>query len=684
MLILTEKPSVAAAFAAALNVPRKGGCWENDEHCIVNALGHLLENYDPEDYDPALKTWSLAALPIIPEPLKLKPVGKNREQLELVKKCFTSHKNDRLLLATDAEREGELIGAEILEYVGFTRYETARRFWVSAALSAEVIREGIKNAKPLSDYASYKDQGSARRAADWLAGMNLTRLISLRSGKTLHFGRVQTAILAAVYEREKSISDFSPEKYIEVTALLDTAKPLPLKLRNPRSDEFPFRFPPDDPLLRKIEAEKETMTSGTITDLKKDLKTIHPPQLFNLTALQKEASKKFSCSPEQTLSIAQALYEKHKCLSYPRTPSRVMGDEDAALVRGICVTLKDLYPDLSRGIDTSLVSPANKRVFNSAQLEDHHALIPLAPLPEGASAEEKDIFTLVVKQFFTAFKPDYVYNAVTVTADIQGFAFSGNAAEVIQSGWKEQEEKDEEEEEKETAFDPEIKISGEYSVSSLMPVEKLTEPKKHYTYTTLLQLMENPRGQDGKHLAGLGTPATRGNILKKLFDRRYLFLKGKNIRVSDDGVFLIANIKKNESLANFISVPETTRWEEELHRDTGRFLDGIKTFVRDAVAGTSVEAYRAERKSLGACPLCGADIFEGKKNYYCGKYKEGCHFVIWKEICGASVGVQDAQALLGGKCTKPKKCKSRAGKEFRASFYLKEGKVEMRFEDTKK
>ncbi|MDR1107120.1 MAG: hypothetical protein LBL44_12255 [Treponema sp.] len=686
MFILAEKPSVAAAFAQALGVEKKGGCWENNEHCVVNALGHLLENYAPEDYEPSLKKWSLDTLPFIPGTIRFKAVENTKAQLDLVQKCFVRHMDDPFLLATDAEREGELIGAEILEYAGFRNYQTARRFWVSAALTGEVIREGIKNAKPLADYVSYKDQGYARQAADWLVGMNITRLISLKSGKTLHFGRVQTAVLAAVYEREQGIKNFKPESYVEVTAVLDTGKPLPLKLRNPDNEEFPARFPAGAPILSEIAARKTSMTSGKITDLKKDKKIIHPPQLLNLTALQKEANKKFSYSPEQTLSIAQALYEKHKCLSYPRTPSRVMGDENVELVKDIFNRLSDYYSEWSTGSDPALVSQDNKRVFNSAELEDHHALIPLAPL-SAAAPEEENVFSLVLKQFFNVFKPDYIYNAVTITADIKGYAFFGNAVEMVQPGWKDtgdEDGDDDKKEEKDPDFDPDITINAEYPVSSITAAEKFTEPKKHYTFASLLQLMENPRGGDGKRLAGLGTPATRGNILKKLFDRGYLFLKGKHILVSEDGIFLVENIKKNELLANFISLPETTRWEEELHQDTEKFLRDIKSFLQTAVSGTSMEMYQAQRKSLGKCPLCGGEVFEGKRNYYCAAYKEGCHFVIWKEICQASLGAPDAEALLSGKDTKLKKCKSKAGKDFQARFFLKDGKVEMRFEDRKK
>jgi DNA topoisomerase-3 len=684
MLILAEKPSVAAAFAAALGVPKKGAFWENSDHCIVSALGHLLEDFAPEDYDPELKKWRLEDLPIIPEAVRFKAVANTEDQLEAVRKCFASHKGDPFLLATDAEREGELIGAEILDYVGFQGHARARRFWVSEALTKEVILKGIESAKPLAEYAPYRDQGYARQCADWLVGMNLTRLVSIRSGKLLHFGRVQTAVLGAVYEREKEIEGFSKEKYYEIKAVLDAAEPVLVKIINPENKEFPFRFQEGSPLLKEIMGKTDAMKSGIITAVEKEEKKVHPPKLFNLTALQKEAHKKFSYSPEQTLDIAQALYEKHKCLSYPRTPSNVMGDDNVGLVKEIFEKMEISFPELAAGTDPSLVSGNNKRVFNSADLQDHHALIPLALLPEGVSGEEKNVFSLVLKQFFNVFKPPYVYNSLAISGNISGYAFMGSGTQTIQEGWKT--EKDEDDEAEENSKYTKLPEAGGYPVASLARQEKYTEPKKRHTYASLLSLMENPRGEDGKRLAGLGTPATRGSILKKLSDRGYTGLKGKNIAITDNGRFLIENILKNDLLRNFISIPETTRWEEHLHKDTAAFLSGIKEFVRDAVGSTSVDAYLHEKKSLGPCPECKGPVYEGQKSYYCGNYKaeNPCKFAIWKEVCGASVSAADAQALLSGKKTRLKKCRSKAGKEFQAAFALEKGKVVFRFEDRKK
>ena len=422
-----------------------------------------------------------------------------------------------------------------------------------------------------------------------------------------------------------------------------------------------------------------------MTEITKEKKTVHPPHLFNLTALQKEAHKKYGYTPEQTLNAAQALYETHQCLSYPRTPSSVMGDGDVPLVKKIYETLIQKYEGtrwecLCKDTDPALIVPSNKRVFNSAALHDHHALIPLAVLPDDAPKEAADIYRLVAERFFTAFKSDYVYNAVKIFAGIGGGRFEGRGVEVLQQGWKTAPDEDEEKEDDLSGVE-----EKEYPLVSIQAKEKFTEPKKHYTFASLLALMENPRGGDGSHLAGIGTPATRGAILEKLTTREYIAQeKTKTIRITQTAAFLIENIKKNSTLASFFSIEETTRWEEKLHENTADFLDGVKDFVRRTVADTALEKFAAEKKSLGKCPLCGGDIYEGKKSCYCSNYKSGCSFAVWKEIAGAAVTAQDVELLLADKPTKLKKCKSKAGKEFSASFTLNNGKIEFNFADKKK
>jgi DNA topoisomerase-3 len=674
MLILTEKPSVAAAFAAALGCARKDGYFENDNYCVVFALGHLLSPYEPDDYNPDYKKWDLSRLPIIPDKVKYKIIKETKEQLAVIKKCFAAHKNEPFMLATDAEREGELIGAEILSFAGFNDYRNARRFWVSEALTKNVVLTGIKNAKPLLDYKSYKEQGYARQQADWLVGMNLTRFISLKSGVTLTIGRVQSAVLAAIYEREKQIANFEKEKYFELSARMKSDSEFTVKLVNPDNKEFPSRFAGNSETLKKAYADCKDAAEGKLTSVKKEKKTARAPQLFNLTALQKEAHKAYSYSPEQTLSIAQTLYERHKCLSYPRTPSTVMGDENVELVKSIYDKLKPVYGQFSEGSDEQKINGSNKRLFNSAELEDHHALIPLNTLPENAGAEERNIYLLVVERFFTTLKPPYIYNAVKITVEIKEHPFTGGGVEILQSGWKKA-DKDADAEQSLTGL-----LEGEnYPVLKMSVDEKLTEPKKHYTYATLLQLMENPKNEEGKRLIGLGTPATRGGILKNITDRKYIEFQGKSILISAKGKTLIEMIQKSGRIKDFTGIAETSRWEEKLRENPKEFVEGIKEFVCETIKTTVIEAPAIVQTGVGKCPVCGKPVHEGKKNYYCAGYRDGCAFVIWKTIAGAPVSKADAAALLGGKTTKVKKCKTKEGKPFSAKFKLKDGKTAFEF-----
>ncbi|GMO25868.1 MAG: type IA DNA topoisomerase [Termitinemataceae bacterium] len=684
MLVLAEKASVAAAFAAVLGCTKKNGYFENDKHCVVFAVGHLLQNYDPQDYDSKYAKWILKDLPIIPDPVKYKICEKTKAQLAVIKKCFAAHKDMPFLLATDAEREGELIGAEILNYVGFKNYANAKRFWVSQALTKDVIINGIKEAKPLSCYAKYKEQGYARQQADWIIGMNLSRFVSVLSGQKLPVGRVQTAVLGAIYEREKQIAAFQKDKYIEVNAVVKAQNQFAVKLVNQQAasgdrqaeKNLSTRFAENDTFIKQVLDDCKIPCDAKITAKECAKKTVLPPQLFNLTGLQKEAHKRFGYTPEQTLDIAQSLYEKHKCLSYPRTPSVVMGDDNAPLIKSIYDKLKDVYADYAQDAQASAITPENKRIFNSAQLQDHHALVPLAAIP-AASEAEINVYFLVVQRFFNLLKPPYVYNAIKITAEIKKYMFAGNGIEVLQHGWKKGTNDDDELEQELSS----VEQNAAYPVQSIKAEEKFTEPKKHYTYASLLQLMENPREIDAGKLISLGTPATRGGILQKLFTQEYTAQKGKSILITEKGKFLIENLQKDEQLKKIILIPETTRWEEEMQADTKKFLDNIKQYVRDVAASSPlIKVVRRDRPIIGKCPQCGADIYEGQKNYYCGGYKDGCKFVIWKTVAGAEVTAADASALLAGKATRLKKCKKKDGSEFETHFVLENGEIKFKFD----
>jgi DNA topoisomerase-3 len=688
MLILTEKPSVAKAFAYALNVQKnKEGYWENSEYLIVNAVGHLLESYEPEDYDPRYGKWRIEDLPIMPDKFLYKPVKDLYKQLCLIRRCFIKRGTDTLLVATDAEREGEIIAAEILEFAGVKSFKSIKRFWVSEALIPSVVLNGIREAKDISHYDGYRIKGFARQKADWLTGMNLSRVVSIGADSNFSVGRVQTAIVNAVYERDNEISNFKKEKFYELLASLRSGDTIfSLKLVNPDSKEFPTRFNESSSLLKKAEGDLTLPRAGKITSASTEKITTPPPPLYNLTALQKDAFQAFSFTPEKTLQAAQKLYETHKCLSYPRTPSKIMGDNNVELVLGVFDKLKKAYEYTSdiesyiKNSDRAAVAAGNKRVFNSAKLKDHHALIPLNVIPADASDEERSVFFLVVKRFFLVFKKDYVFEKITLNASIKGYGFAGGGIKVLRFGWRENIKEDESEENENDLTN--VIEGNSYPFVSVERFEKHTRAKKHFNYASLLALMENPRDKEDGCLVGLGTPATRAAILKKIVDTGYISCTKNIINILDKGKFLIDTIRQNDKLKEFISLSQTTLWEEKLEENTPAFLNDIKNLVIEIISDMKLNP-PAQKKltSFGKCPLCASDVFEGKKSYYCSSYKEGCEFKIWKESFGTAINAADVSRLIGGKETAVKNCLSKAGKKYKAYFSLDEtGKMTPRFE----
>ncbi len=673
MFILTEKPSVAKDIAAALGgFSAHKGYYSRNNDCIVYAVGHLLELFEPEEYDQNLKQWSLDNLPIIPDRMRYKPIPAVRDQLNIIRRCFAQYDSSDFILATDAEREGELIGALILEYAGFSHYSKARRFWVSEALTKEVVLKGLDNARPLIEYASYKNAGYARQHSDWLIGMNISRLLSIFTGTLLSFGRVQTAVLGAVFLRDKAIAEFVPSFY---NLFQVSCSAFSLFLQDEKGNT---KCAPNGAHLQAAVSRIKKGGTFTITGVTTEHKTEHPPQLFNITGLQKYCAEKFKYSPKKTLSIAQALYEKEKCLSYPRTPSTVLGDDNCALYREKFELLSKVYPDLASGCDASKITPDSKRLFNSAKLTDHHALIPLSPLPEAAAAEQWNVYSAVLNRFFTVIKAPHLYDAITVTAESNGFTLTGSGKTVTHQGWKAGEQ-DTDETDEAVSFPP-ISEGETYTITDTAVLEKQTSPKKHFTHASLLALMENPKGESGLHpgakLIGLGTPATRADIIDTLLKREYICQSKQSLMITDKGRFLINTVVQIPALASFVSINTTTEWEMTLQHSPDQFVEDIKGFLRSTIPTVSITA-RWEGDAVGVCPVCKqGNILKGKKNWYCSAYKKGCTFVIWNTVCGASLSASDVQALLAGKKTKSKKMKSSTGKEFSAQLVLVNGKVE--------
>jgi DNA topoisomerase-3 len=681
MLILCEKPSVAKEFAGVLGCRPEKGYYRNGQCLYITyCVGHLFELQSPDFYDPAYKKWNLDDLPIIPERFTYKTIDSVKEQAGCVLRLLKAHKDDDILIATDAGREGELIARLALREAGIRDMGRIRRFWVSEALTEKVIEAGIKNAKPLETYNLTARQGFARQHADWLVGINLTRFMSVGNRVLFSVGRVQTAVLNAIALRNAAATKFIPKPYYELEITIQSKAGTEIRawLINPDTDKTAF-MSKEGYIARALENCRHNkhlaISSNTVN------RAVKPPKLLNITGLEKTAYKKYGYTPEKTLEMAQALYEKYKCLSYPRTPSRVMGESNEELFLKHFHFLKGKYEKWSAYSDEALIKAGNRHIFNNAELEDHHGLIPVGVLPETASQSEKNIFHIVVQSFFTVCMPDFLFNEKQLLITSGEYRFRAKIREIMDEGWKkslmpeEQEKPDGEQEVK--GFD---ETDSRITKSEIL--SKKTNPPKEFSLDTLLSFMENPKDDvGGRKLAGLGTPATRGDIIKTLFDRGYIEEEKKKLIATRKGLFLVEQLKKDTDFGKVADISQTTDWEQQLNDDPESFEQSIKEFLKTAIKKEIKETFQQE--SAGICPVCKKPVYEGKKSFYCSGYNKdgGCKFVIWKEIAGAKISCDDAKILLAGKKTAIKKFTSKAGKKFSASIKIDtEGKIGFEFQ----
>lgn len=674
MVILTEKPSVAKSIGEALNFTKdKNNNWyisSDKQSCIVSAHGHLLELYSPEDYAPESNTkgWSLKQLPIIPTKMLYKKIPTEKglpDSLSIISNALKTFGEDNFVLATDAEREGELIGYLILQHLNFSEWESAKRFWTSEALTKDVVCKEMKNLKPLLQYQHYRQAGLARQHADWLIGINFTRLLSVQSNTLLPFGRVQTAVLGAIFIRENSILNFIPQKYIQLRINAQKANKTFSMFFTVDKET---RLNPDDKNISECIEHIKNNPKIIITEIITQEKKENPPLLFDITELQKFCSDEYEFSPAKTLEIAQILYEKYKCLSYPRTPSNVLGDDNVDLFKEKYNLLKNHYPQLAHMCANEKITVENKRIFNSQKLTDHHALIPLDILPEVASTDERKVYKAVLQRFFDIIKPPYIYEAQKVTAKTTDnkFCFTASGEKIIQYGWRDNKKNDDQEQTL-----PELQENDALDIIDHEILNKTTKPLPHYTNSTLLALMKNPRKTDESKckLVGLGTPATRAGIIQGLHDRKLIYNKKNNILITEKGIFLIKQILKIPELTNLISISTTTEWEEALAEDPDLFINKIRSFITENLPNMKLTGTYTE-KSIICCPLCSGKIIKTEKNYFCSNFKNGCHFSVFRKIAGSEITDKDISDLIQNGKTRKKKFTSKAGKEFKCRLKL--------------
>ena len=560
-LVVAEKPSVAKDIARVLGAKgRSEGCYTGGGYIVTWALGHLVAICDPDEIDPAWKAWRRETLPMLPARLKTKVLPKTRAQFSAIKKLMLSEDVTDIICATDSGREGELIFRYIYRQAGCKK--PFQRLWISSMTDA-AIKEGFANLRPGSDYDALYASAKCRSEADWLVGMNASRAFTLRYGALLSLGRVQTPTLALVVKRDNEIERFVPRDYFELTADFGDYTGLWVHPVTKETRSF------DKEALEKAKADIKGK-KARVTEAVREKKHQKPPQLYDLTTLQRDANVRFSFSAKKTLDIAQALYEKHKLLTYPRTDSRCLPDDMAPK---ITKALGSLQGELATYAASLLPNPPRpKRVYDNSKISDHHAIVPTG-VPVGSknlTADEAKIFDRVARRLVASLYPDYEFLSARVLTECEGHVFKSTGNMPLKMGWRElyKHDKPDAKDAAENQMLPDLKTGDMRDVLAAKIAQKKEKPPARLTAATLLGQME----QAGKNIedealretmkdSGLGTPATRAAIIERLKQVGYIEEKGKNIISTEKGRKLISVAPEE------ITSAETTgRWERALNK----------------------------------------------------------------------------------------------------------------------
>ena len=574
--VLAEKPSVARDIARVLgaNTPGKG-CLKGGGYVVTWAVGHLVTQVNPEEIDARWKTWRQDTLPMLPENIPLKVIAQSRDQFQCVKTILNAPQVDSVICATDAGREGELIFRRIYQMAGCRK--PFRRLWISS-MTDEAIAEGFANLRDGADYDGLYASALCRSDADWLVGMNGSRAFTLRYDSLLSVGRVQTPTLSILVKRALEIRNFVPENYWEVQADFGG-------YRGTWIDKDGKTRIPDEKMAKEI-VSAVTGREGEVLEVSTERKRVPPPLLYDLTTLQREANARYGFTAQKTLNLAQALYEKHKLLTYPRTDSRYLSHDMRPKVQGILKGMPEPLRALVLSPDKA-VDPG-KRVYDDAKLTDHHAIIPTGRRPGTLTADEQKLYEMVARQLIAAFYPDMEYDAMSAVTGVGEHKFLSRGRAVIAQGWqaanpplRSKPKKGEEEQ----AL-PQLQKGQRVPVKSAKAVAKKTTPPSPYTENTLLAAMENAgKFVENEELRrqmkerGLGTPATRAAIIERLIAVDYVRREKKALIPTDKGIRLIAVAPDQ------LSSPETTgRWEKGLSdiaagkMDPNRFMQSIRRY----------------------------------------------------------------------------------------------------------
>ena len=626
-LIIAEKPNVAKSIASALGAkPRADGFYEGNGLIVSWCVGHLVCPMDAAGYDEAFKKWRYDDLPILPEPFRYVIVPGKEDAFENLRSLMGRPDVEAVVNACDAGREGELIFRLVYEMAGCKK--PVLRLWISS-MEDMAIREGFSNLRPGSEYEALYQSALCRQKADWLVGINATRLFSVLYHRTLNVGRVQTPTLAMLAERDAKINGFQKEKYHHVRLKVDGAEAVSEKIISPED-------------AQAVQAACSG-TSVVCTSITREQKKEQPPKLYDLTTLQREANRIFGYTAKQTLDYAQSLYEK-KLLTYPRTDSRYLTSDMAETATCVIHLAAKVLP-FDGG---SSFFPLVELMVSDKDVSDHHAIIPtmeiekadIKALPVG----ERNLFLLVCCKLLCASASPYEYEIVTADFDCGGHTFTAKGKRILAEGWREIERifrsslKEKPEDTESGGVPPDFTEGQTFENVAAVITEHFTSPPKAFTEDTLLSAMENAGKEDIPEDAerkGLGTPATRAAIIEKLVAAGFVERKSKSLIPTKVGINLVAVLPEP-----LISPMLTAEWEQRLtaiakgEADPGGFLDGIQDMVRELVTTYSQisedgqKLFAPEKEVIGACPRCGKPVYEGKKNFACSD--RSCGFVLWK------------------------------------------------------
>ena len=628
-LVIAEKPSVARSIAGVIGATEKhDGYLQGNGYLVSWCIGHLMSFADAGRYDERYKKWRYEDLPILPETWQYIIPDEKKQQFDILRSLMERPDVTGLVCATDAGREGELIFRFVYQMAGCKK--PFKRLWISS-MEDSAIRDGFAHLKPGTDYDPLYQSALCRAKADWLVGINATRLFSVLYHKTLTVGRVQTPTLNLLVECDAKITNFKKEKYRIVHIGVGGA------------DAVSSRF--------SDAAEANTVKAAcagaqaVCASVTREKKTEQPPKLYDLTTLQREANRLFGFTAKQTLDYAQTLYEK-KLLTYPRTDSQYLTDDMLPVAENLVSGLWGLVP-FAKGLS---ISPQYDRILNSKKVSDHHAIIPTVEFVkqsfDGLAESERKLLSLICCKVLCAVAGPYVYEAVTATFTCAGKEFTAKGKTVLSPGWKEidrrfhsslKTDSDEDSDTQERTL-PELTEGQTFADVATSVTEHSTTPPKPYTEDTLLSAMERAGAEDMPEDAerkGLGTPATRAAILEKLVQMGFVQRKGKQLIPTKDGINLAV------VLPEALTSPQlTAEWESRLteiakgQADPDEFMAGIEAMTRELVKTYSCisedkqKLFQAERVAIGMCPRCGEAVYEGRKNYYCGN--RACQFVMWK------------------------------------------------------